>query len=273
MRTGTLGGWMMPRVGRAARRSWVTGTVLAAVLALGWIGVAAATVFDVPPKLGDRRVDFSWQPDADDPIYNGNTVLQVASRVTTIHGSGRDVQAIVSSGDGSLAYSFAAGEQAIREWRVLGGTVQTDLPLGPAGAPLALALHASDLRLLAALPDGRIGLWRLNRPGPVEILPGGGGVLRALLCYPGVRDTTTLPFVSVGVDDSLRVWAGPGELLGPRYVIPIPGGTTRALSITSDRRLVAVGTQDGAAFLIERDDPPASARLGRGEGRATLDHH
>jgi hypothetical protein len=239
---------------------------LGSALLAGWVGPVGSTVFDTPPTLGDRRVVLTWQPDADDPLYNGNTVLRVAPRLTTIHGARRAVRLIVSSSDGSMAYTVAEGETVLRAWRTADGSVTADLPLGPTGepaaeAPLAMAMHASDRRILGMLPNGDLRLWHLDHPGPPEIFPGQGGGCRALLFYPGVRDTLVLSYVSVGTDNTVRVWRRPGELLGPGYVIPVPGGTTRALDMTSDRRLVAVGTQDGTIRVYNIERPPDSPLL------------
>jgi WD40 repeat protein len=238
---------------------------LGSILLAVWVGSVAATVFNTPPTLGDRRVMLTWQPDADDPLYNGNTVLRVEPRITTIHGAGQAVRLIVSSSDGSTAYSVAEGGDGILGWLTDDGSVTVSLPLGPAGEPgaelpVALAMHASDRRILGVLPNGDLRLWRLDRPGPPETIVGQGGV-RALLFYPGVRDTASLPYVSVGTDSTLRVWRRPGELLGPRYAIPVPGGTTGALDMTSDRKLVAVGTRDGMIRIYNVESPPDSPLL------------
>ena len=235
------------------------------VLLTTWVGLATAAVFDAPPRLGDRRVTLTWHPDADDPIYNGNTVLRIEPRITTIYGAGQAVRLIVSSSDGSTAYSIAERENAIRAWRTADGSVTGDWPLGPAGEPtvglpVALAVHASDRWMLGALPDGDLRLWRLGQPGEPREIAGQGGI-RALLFYPGVSDTADLRYVSMGMDSTLRVWRRPLELLGPRYAIQVPGGTTGALDMTSDRKLVAVGTRDGMIRVYNVDNPPDSPLL------------
>lgn len=246
----------MPRVWRGGRRAWMTGAVLGLVLLASWIGSAAAAVFDTPPKLGDRRVELTWAPDADDPVHDGNTVLRTGDRRTTIHIPGRVVRLILSSGDGTRAFSIAEGDDAIRPWRTDSSSVTSEyLPFGPTGAPEVLAIHASDRRFLGSLSNGDLGLWRLDRQGPPEVFSGPGR-LRAMLFYPGLRDTADLRFVTVGMDDTLRVWRQPGELLGPRYAIPVPGGSTDALAMSSDRRRVAVGTSEGEVRVYEIVTPP-----------------
>ena len=261
---------MMPRVARGGRRGWVVGMALGSILLAGWVGSVAATVFATPPTLGDRRVELTWQPDADDPVYNGNIVVRVDATYTTIHHAGRPVRLILSNSDGSMAFSVAEGEDAIRGWDIADGHVETDLPLAPAGVPaaelpVALAMHASDQRILGALANGDLLLWRLDRPGPPESFAGQTGI-RALVFYPGVSDTSDLRFVSAGTDDTLRVWRRPGELLGAGYAVPIPGGTTGAIDMSSDRKLVAVGTQDGTIRIYNVDSPPNSPLLILGQG-------
>lgn len=260
----------MPRVARGGRQGWVVGMALGSILLAGWVGSVAATVFDTPPTIGDRRVELTWQPDADDPVYNGNIVVRVDATYTTIHHAGRPVRLILSNSDGSMAFSAAEGENVIRGWDIADGHVETDLPLGPAGEPaaelpVALAMHASDQRILGALANGDLRLWRLDRPGPPERFAGQTGV-RALVFYPGVSDTSDLRFVSVGTDDTLRVWLRPGEPLGSGYAIPISGGTTGALDMSSDRKLVAVGTQDGTIRIYDVGSPPSSPLLILGQG-------
>jgi hypothetical protein len=252
---------MMPRVWRGGRQAWMAAAVLGLAGVVSWIGLAAAAVFETPPTLGNRRVELRWQPDADDPVYNGNTVLDAGPRLTTLHAPGRVVRVILASGDGSRAFSFAEGDNAIRSWLTIDGTVIPEyLPFGPGGAPEILALHASDRRLLGALPDGHLVLWRLERSDPPEVLPG-AGPLRSLLLFPGLRDTADLRFVTVGKDDTLRVWRQPGQILGPGYAIPILGGATGALAMSADRRFVAVGTQDGGVRVYDIVTPPDTPRL------------
>lgn len=210
---------MMPRVACGERRGWVAGMVLGSALIAAWVGLSSAAVFDTPPVLGDRRVELTWQPDyPDDPVYNGNTVLRVDTTYTHIHGGQRAVRWILSSSDGSMAYSVAEGEDAIRGWRTGDGGATGDLPLTAAGepaaeTPAALSMHGSDQRILGARPNGDLHLWRLDRPGPPETIPEPGGVL-SLLFFPGQRDTASLAYVSVGTDDSLRVWGRPGSCSG-----------------------------------------------------------
>lgn len=258
---------MMPRVARGLRR-WAVGTVLGAILLAGWVGSVAATVFDTPPVLGDRRVELTWPPDSpDDPVFNGNTVLRVDTTYTHLHGVGRAVRLIVSSSNGSTAYSLAEGESSIRAWHTADGGIAADLPLQPAGepaadTPVALAIHASDSLMLGALPNGDLRLWRLDRPDSPVAREGHGGV-RAMLFFPGIRDVTSLAYVSVGTDDTLRVWRRPGESLGGGWALSLLGVATGALDITSDRKMIAVGMQDGTirVYAIDIDkpqDPPRS---------------
>jgi hypothetical protein len=253
---------MMRRMGRGGRRTRIAGMALGAALLAGWVGWGAAAVFDSPPTLGNRRVELTWQPDADDPVYNGNTVLRVEPRFSAIHGRQHAVRVIVSSSDGSVAYSAADGENVLRAWRTADGVVTGDLPLGPGAPemPTALAMHSSDRRILGAAPNGDFWLWRLDRTGPPQLIPGRGPVL-ALRFYPDVRDTSDLRFITVGADDTLRVWRRPGELLGRGYAIPVVGGATGALDMSSDRKLVAVGTQTGEVRVYNVDLPPDTPTL------------
>ncbi len=264
----------MPRVAHGGRREWVGRMArwapLGSILLAGWVGSVAAAVFNTPPMLGDRRVELTWQPDADDPVYNGNVVVRVDTLYAAIHPAARAVRLLMSSSDGSMVYSAAEGESVIRGWAITDGRVEVDLPLGQAGEPAAempvvLTMHASDQRILGALRNGDFRLWRLDRSGPPESIVGQTGV-RALVFYPAVSDTADLRFVSAGTDDTLRVWLRPGELLGPGYAIAVPGGATGALDMTSDRKLVAVGTRDGTIRIYDIESPPSSPLLILGQG-------
>ncbi len=255
---------MKPGIGRGGRQAGAAGPIIGLVLFVVCVGPGAAAVFDVPPTLGDRRVELTWQPDADDPVYNGNTILEISPRWTTIHAAGRAVRSMVSSGDGSTIYSVAAGENVLRGWNVADGVVTVDLPLGSGDPvtmmPVALTMHSSDIRILGARSNGDLCLWRLDRPGPPQVIPGGTG-MRALRFFPGLRDTSALSFVSVGVDDTVRVWSAPGQLLGRGYVIPIVGGATDGFDITTDRKLIAVGTQTGEVRVYNIETPPDTPML------------
>src|SRR5690606_40982749 len=65
-------------------------------LTLLWFGTALvspslAAEFESPPVVDHRRVELRWQPDADDPFYNGNTVLLISRRLDLIHSPGEPV--------------------------------------------------------------------------------------------------------------------------------------------------------------------------------------
>ena len=224
----------------------VASIAILAVLCLGW-EMAGATVFDVPPTIGSRKIELTWQPDSpDDPVFNGNTVLRREATVETIHLPGHRVVQLLVNSPSSEVISYAEGETALRWWRRTDQVVLGDLPIPPGAQLTAVSLHGSDRRVMAGLDDGRIVMWRLDG-ARVPVTVASGVPVRSLLFFPGIRDTTDLRFVSIGVDDTLRVWAGPGRLLGPGYAIGVVGGASSALAMPLDRTLVAVGTRSAAS--------------------------
>jgi len=240
--------------GRALTLGLLGGLALAALAA--WPVLAVS--FRPEPVIGDRRVELSWAPDADDPYYNGNTVLNTERRFDTVHGTDRAVRLLVSNIAGTEFFSWAEGETRIRRWsRTLNASLG-DLDLPEGATPTALALHATESYLLVSLSDGRLLLWTLLGDDPPETIP---SVVpsRNLAFFPGVRDASDLRYVSVDQDDVLRVWRAPGELLASGYEVSIPGGTTTGLSMSNDRSLVAVGTRSGTVRIYNIRTPPNAA--------------
>lgn len=226
--------------GRGGRVAWIA---ILSVLALGW-DVAGATMFDVPPVISNRKIELAWQPDSpDDPYFNGNTVLRRERTFDLIHPAGRAVRQVLVNGTSTEVISWAENEPALRWWRRSDGQVLGDLAI-PGGARItALSLHGSDRRVLAGLDDGRVVLWRLERPA-APLIVGPGVPMRGLIFYPGIRDTSDFRFASVGIDDSLRIWSAPGRpVSGSVSAIAVTGGVSGALAMTIDRTLLAVGTR------------------------------
>ncbi|MCA9729537.1 MAG: hypothetical protein KC729_17755, partial [Candidatus Eisenbacteria bacterium] len=127
-------------------RAWEWTGFLVGVLSLVGISLsipARATEFDSPPEISHRKVVLDWQADADDPYYNGNTILEIDRRLDLIHPPGRAVKFIRLTGLSGLAYSYAAGADGIVEWRVQDGAVLRTLPLPGTEEPIGLTLHGS----------------------------------------------------------------------------------------------------------------------------------
>jgi hypothetical protein len=238
-------GAMVPRIGGL----WV---FCLGILSL-WVVPASGTVFDYPPILGDRKVELTWQPDSSgavsDPYYTGNTILRRDALYTLIHQTSRRVRAIQVDSRAVNAYSYAENEAEVNVWRIADGAVSNRLPLGDLDGPVSLSLHPTDTRLLAALPSGEVAIWDLVHGGQRRTFPAGDQPLLYALFYPSVRDTSKLGFVTVGQDDSVRVWDGPGRQRYSLSAQRFSGSSDHAsgaLALGTDRLpLVAAGTDSG----------------------------
>lgn len=235
---------------------------------LGWViglvasvGSAGATTFETPPGIGDRRVALTWQPDADDPVYNGNTVLRVEASIDTLHEQDRALEFLVANGASSQIFSYARGDARIRRWSRAGGVWIEDLPLPEGTSPTSIVVHGSDRRLLAALSDSSLVMWRLDGAGRRPLVMSRGVLSTSIIVPPGIRDTLDLRYVSADVDDTVRVWAEPGRLAGRGYAIGVPGRLSAALAMSNDRALLAVGTVEGEVRVYDVRTPPNTPLL------------
>lgn len=224
-------------------------------------GPATATVFSSPPdSIGDRRVELSWDPDPDDPLYTGNTVLRLEYRIETMHGPGRAVRASVGDVQGRRLYSYADGETSVRRYDLVSRMSLPDLPLG--NNPLTgLTLHASNRWLLGVLDAGGVAVWDLSVTAEPAVHPAGGTRVLGALFYPNLLDPMRPTFVTVSDDDSVRVWASPGVLLGSGYRMHVPGGSLGGLAISEDRADLAVGTNTGEVRIWDLRTEPRTPRL------------
>jgi hypothetical protein len=225
-----------------------------AVLGLAILSLPSrATTFDYPPVVGDRKVVLNWQPDSGgdspDPFFTANTVVRLEEVFDQIHGAGHAVRLIRLDGANATAYSFATGETTIRHWRFADGVVLGDLSLGNLPEPVDLSCHHSDALLMASFSTGRVAIWNLQAGTAPQVTSAGDAPLLSAQFFPAVTDSSDQAFISVGTDDSVRVWIGPGQL---RYALAVRRSAestdkaSGALAIGGEKfPLFAAGTDSG----------------------------
>ncbi len=246
------------------RRAEVRGPVLGGiVIGALFVALAATSVLAThfeygSAKIGDRRIQLSWRPDAaigdtliGDPVSSGNTILKLQQIYSGIHNPGDAVRAMVVNATGSEVFSAADGEP-VRRWRTFGADHPDSvwsLALGGLPAPRSLSLHGSGQYLLGGLPDGEIAMWDIRAIGSPPLIHRlissqlGVAVLN-LDFYPSVRDTTDLRFAAVDADSLVTIWEGWDALNNPpaKFQLKVPGGATGAMALSSDLSVLAVGT-------------------------------
>jgi len=207
-------------------------------------------------------VELSWDADPDDPLYTGNTILRLEGRIETIHGPGRAVLASVGDLQGTLLYSYAEGETTVRRYDLVNSHSLTDLPLGDRRVT-GLTLHASNRWLLGVLDTGGVAVWDLDQTPASEpaLYPAGGADVLGATFYPNLLDPQRPSFATVSADDSVRVWAAPGTIMGPGYTMAVPGGSPGGIAMSDDRVDLAVGTNAGEVRIWDIRTQPRTPRL------------
>ena len=240
-----------------SRVGWIIGGLFGALVLAG---SAMATRFDTPPEITDRRIALTWQPDADDPVYNGNTVLRVDARIDTVYATGQVVRLVVSNHASTEVFAYAESDDRVRRLRVGDGAWLGDLILPEGAVLLSLSIHGSDALVFGALDDGRLIRWDLAGDGqPVTVVQGVPS--KAILFPSSIRDLGDLRYVSADVDDSLRVWSGPGQILGRGYTLGVPGGIGRGLTLSNDRSYLGIGTRTGEVRIYDVRTAPNTPML------------
>ena len=197
---------------------------------------AEATEFTPPPDISSRKVELSWAPDADDPVFRGNTVLEQVSSFSNVHGAGHAVRVMALQSGTTNAFSFAEGEDSVVEFNFTTGAMIGLFPLPPGGKLTDLHVHTTGRWLVGAFDDGKVALWDTELPNqpPTFIRDVSTRGLRAVRFLPNLTDPNDLRFVTAGLDDTVRVFASPDQVDarlivrdGATYalaVLPIPSG-------------------------------------------------
>jgi len=223
---------------------------------------AFATTFDPPPRISDRKVELGWSADADDPIFRGNTVVELVSTISNLHESGHAVRLITQQRSGSNFVSYAEGESAIRVWDFASTTLRALLDIPSGTTPTDLSGHGSGRLVLAALDDGRVGIWdsESGSSAPTQTAQISARALRVARFYPNSTDLTDLRMVTAGLDDTVRVMISPTT---PLYHMVVRDGPTYALALipAPNGLQVVAGGKGRAIRLWDLASPPVSPRL------------
>jgi hypothetical protein len=182
-----------------------------------WIGLAVglcaprghATLFDVPAGLGDRRVELTWRPEADDPLRTGN--LQVFFEGRTTLGSSEYSQLLFAQFGESIWLLGRDGDAVVSLQQTTDGWVPgpTLEPTGGGVEVLSAALHPSGTLLVAGLADGRVAVWHPKKSRVPVIYPAHTGGCEGVAFRP-LAVPADSSFVTVGADGVLRQWSRPG---------------------------------------------------------------
>lgn len=224
------------------RPGWTMVWVLAAI----WMAVASAGAaeFDSPPEVKDRWVRLTWEPDPDDPVFNGNTVLVPEATYSVLHAPGRSVRLIAlrGSGDQLEGLSFAEGGLTIQRWNASTGNLLEEIPLGSPEEPVDLSVHRSGRFLAGALPTGEVEIWDLSAGTAPTIYPASDEPLTQVKFFPNINDPNDLRHVTAGLADSVRVWNGPEDL---RFGFRIVDGPTYSIALNRAGTRVVTGGASG----------------------------
>lgn len=226
-------------------------------LTLLWFGTALvspslAAEFESPPVVDHRRVELRWQPDADDPFYNGNTVLLISRRLDLIHSPGERVQFVRLTNLTGEGYSYAAGDDVIKRWRVSDGMILSELPIPAGEEPVDLAIHPSNASLLMAFRSGRVAIWDTRTNNPPSVFEVSDSPLHQVMFYRGTSDPNDRRLIVAGESDTVRVWE---DSIRVTHNLRIPDGPTYAVDIDRLSEWVVTAGAGGRARVWQLSRP------------------
>ncbi len=209
---------------------------------------AGAVTFDVPATLGDRSVQLTWQPDADDPLYTGNLEIFFEGRATI---GSSEISHLLFDRFGSALWVISRDGTLIarlreqtdtgnrRTWVI--DTTLVGLP-GPVEV-VSATLHPAGQLVAAGLADGRIAVWRPGVGQGVSLFAAHTGACNGISFKPDAVAADS-SFVTVGADGKLIEWLRPGEL---RRETQVSAGALTAVGVVRKGReeYAAVGHADG----------------------------
>lgn len=217
-----------------------------------WASPSRAAEFDSPPAVDHRRVELHWQADPDDPFYNGNTVLLVSRRLELIHEPGRAVEFIRLTNLTRQGYSYGAGDDVIKHWRVADGAIIRELPIPIDEEPVSLSLHPSNASLLMAFRSGAVAIWDTRTEEPPSIHQLSDSPLHQVIFFRGTTDPNDRRLITAGESDTVRVWSDPTRV---SHNLRVPDGPTYAVDIDRLSEWVATGGAGGRARVWQLSRP------------------
>ncbi len=197
-----------------------------------------AAEFDSPPLRGDRVVGLRWQPDEDDPIFNGNAVLQILEEHPFVHQPGNRVIAASPIGLTRDAYSYATGENSVVRFNMDTGETVSQLPVQSSEDIIDLGVHASGRFVAALYASGAVEYWDTADDGGSSVFQAAEFPLEDIVFAEGVSDTLDERFAVAGQSSNIYVYDGPENLL---YQMNVPDGATRALAMSRQGNLLFTG--------------------------------
>jgi eukaryotic-like serine/threonine-protein kinase len=154
-------------------------------------------------------------------------------------GAGDDLEAIVVSADGTVAFT-GADNGAVWRWDL---AARTGRALGQHTGPVeALALSPDGAWLASGGTDGNIHLFALATAAD-RVLVGHTGTVRSIAFAPDGA-----AFASTGEDGTLRLWPVTGA--GTPRVLVTDAHELRPLAWTADGATLWTGTGDGRALAV-----------------------
>ena len=211
-----------------------------------------AAEFESPPVVDHRRVELRWRPDADDPFFNGNTVLLISRRFDLIHAPGESVEFIRLTNLTGLGYSYAAGDDVIKQWRISDGTILRELPIPPGEEPIDLAIHPSNASLLMAFRSGRVAIWDTRTQDPPSIHEVSDSPLHQVMFFRGTSDPNDRRLIVAGESDTVRVWE---DSIRVSHNLRVPDGPTYAVDIDRLSEWVVTAGAGGRARVWQLSRP------------------
>jgi cytochrome c len=184
-----------------------------------------------------------------------------------LRGHGGPVRAIAVSPDGRWAVSGSFDQSAI-VWAIDAGSAKTVLRFHD-GAVNAVAI-LPDERFLTAGEDGRVALWRLGEPDPVQVFAIHSGPIAGLAV-----SSDQARFATASWDGTARVTQ---LASGESRVLEGHQGNVNAVAFLPDGRIVSAGydatlrvwPSDGSATVILTLPTPLNSVAATGDGEIVI---
>ncbi len=238
-------------------RRWVVAVLTAAAwvgMTVPW-GTAQGVTFDTDPVVGDRRVELSWMPDEDDPVFTGNLDLYFIDK-QAIAGGEAPFFAFTTEGpdiwfweDAQRRFVHLVFEDSL--W----APVDTTGPLPAEHTPTCFAVHPLGSMLLAGLADGSFAAWTpAESDDPVIHDQDKHEAACASVAFKPLASAQVFPFISVGDDGRWKSWTQPGVIdkqavvLDPQ-VTPPDTLALVALGLSRSGNQITVADESGTVFL------------------------
>lgn len=160
----------------------------------------------------------------------------------------------------ALAFSpdsqfLASGSSAgIALWDARSGILCRRVP-AKLGCAVALQFTPDGSRLVAALDDGRIGLWTLGASDALEYLNGSSHFVRSMCVVPGAE-----AIVTGSLYGKVQVWDLANPQSGPRTIKQVHSAVM-SVAVAPDAKQVTFGDYYGRVYVVCRESGATIALL------------